>query len=188
MKKLFITVLFIILLSLQLFAIPCDSITPMNNRNYVPALVDMISNSQKNIKVLIYTARYYKKYKNSINDKIYNALIDATNRGVDVEIIIDVSTWNKGNTESNIVFTDWIKEQSKDKIKILYDPGIATSHNKIVLIDGYISIVGSMNWSYYALEINKEATVAVFSKSVYDEFMRYYDEVKLRSTKEPELK
>jgi len=188
MKKLFIPVLFIVLFSLQLCAVPCDSIVPMNNREFVPVLVDMINNSQKNIKVLIYTARYYEKYENSINDKIYNALIDATNRGVDVEIIIDVSTWNKGNTEKNIVFTDWIKEQSKGKIRILYDPGIATSHNKIVLIDGYISIVGSMNWSYYALEINKEASVAVFSKPVYNEFLRYYDEVKLRSTKEPELK
>ncbi|NIA23480.1 MAG: hypothetical protein GWP03_04920, partial [Proteobacteria bacterium] len=84
-------------------------------------------------------------------------------------------------------FAKWIEEKSKNKINILYDPGMITSHNKIILIDDYISVVGSMNWSYYALELNREASAAVFSKPVCRNFEQYFSEVRKRSLKKPEL-
>ncbi|MCD6246630.1 hypothetical protein J7J58_07030 [candidate division WOR-3 bacterium] len=187
MKKviLFFVITFVSLTSIN--ALPCDSIIPMNNREYTPKLINLINEAKDSINVLIFTARIYKKYSNSINDKIYDALLKAMDRGVKVTMILDVSSWNMSNTRKNIEFAKWIEEKSNNKINILYDPGMITSHNKIILIDNYISIVGSMNWSYYALELNREASVAVFSKSVYSDFERYFSEIRKRSLKEPEL-
>ncbi len=187
MKKLLLFLLIAFSSLSFLNALPCDSIIPMNNREYTPKLVQLINESKDSINVLIFTARIYKKYSNSINDKIYDALINAVNRGVKVTIILDVSSWNKGNTNKNIVFAKWIEGKTDNKITILYDPGMITSHNKIILIDDYISVVGSMNWSYYALQLNREASVAVFSKAVNKSFEKYFSEVRKRSLKQPEL-
>ncbi|NIA23606.1 MAG: hypothetical protein GWP03_05565, partial [Proteobacteria bacterium] len=80
MKKLilFFIVAFTFLSSVN--ALPCDSITPMNNREYTPELVSLINEAKDSINVLIFTARIYKKYSNSINDKIYDALLKAMDR------------------------------------------------------------------------------------------------------------
>ncbi|MEK7290856.1 MAG: phospholipase D-like domain-containing protein, partial [Planctomycetota bacterium] len=45
------------------------------------------------------------------------------------------------------------------------------THNKILVIDNYITIVGSTNWTYSALKKNHEASVLIKSRSVAESFL-----------------
>jgi len=108
MKKFLIC--FGILLSANLlFAYPAD-VTPIPNREYIPALHQALNNAQKSIKIFMFSARYYPQYKNDANSLILQDLIDAAQRGVNVEIILDASNWNRSNTLDNKQFADTLKK------------------------------------------------------------------------------
>jgi phosphatidylserine/phosphatidylglycerophosphate/cardiolipin synthase-like enzyme len=44
-----------------------------------------------------------------------------------------------------------------------------------MVIDGSVVLVGSMNWSEYALHKNREASVIIYSKEVAAEFEKIFD-------------
>jgi len=67
-------------------------------------------------------------------------------------------------------------------VKVYFDPPDVTSHDKMIIVDGKLSIVGSTNWSYYALERNNEASVLIHSEEVADYFIKYFEKVKELST------
>lgn len=161
-----------------LFAYPADVI-PIPNREYVPALHQALQSAEESIKVFMFSARYYPQYKNDANSLIINDLTSAALRGVNVEVILDASNWNRSNTLDNKQFADSLK---KCGVKVYFDPPDVTSHDKLIIIDGKITIVGSTNWSYYALERNNEASVLIYSEEVAKYFTKYFEKVKELST------
>lgn len=177
MRKVFY-MFFVLLFPLQIFAYPADVI-PIPNREYVPALHKALQSAEKSIKIIMFSARYYPQYKNDANSLILNDLINAAQRGVSVEVILDASNWNRSNTLDNKAFADTLK---KCGVKVYFDPPDVTSHNKLILVDGKITIVGSTNWSYYALERNNEASVLIYSQEVTEYFTKYFEKVKELST------
>jgi len=169
----------ILLLSIGfVYAFPADVI-PIPNREYVPALHSALKGAEKSIKIFMFSARYYPQYKNDANSLILNDIIEAAQRGVDVEVILDASNWNRSNTLDNKAFADTLR---KFGIKVYFDPPDVTSHDKLIIVDGKITIVGSTNWSYYALERNNEASVLIYSEEVADYFTKYFEKVKELST------
>jgi phosphatidylserine/phosphatidylglycerophosphate/cardiolipin synthase-like enzyme len=177
MKRLL--VVFTILFTFNLvYAYPADVI-PIPNREYVPALHKALQSAEKSIKIFMFSARYYPEYKNDANSLILNDLISAAQRGVSVEVILDASNWNRSNTLDNKEFADTLR---KCGIKVYFDPPDVTSHDKLIIVDGKITIVGSTNWSYYALERNNEASVLIYSPEVAEYFEKYFEKVKELST------
>ncbi len=163
----------------QLWAFPAD-VKPIPNREYVPALHEVLSQAKKTIYVFMFSARYYPQYRNDANSLILADLIKAAKRGVKVEVILDASNWNRSNTLDNKMFGDTL---AKCGVDVYYDPPDVTSHDKLVIVDGEITIVGSTNWSYYALERNNEASVLIKSRDVAEYFTKYFNKVKRLSTK-----
>ena len=51
------------------------------------------------------------------------------------------------------------------------------NHSKIFVIDEYITIIGSTNWTYSALRKNHEASVMIKSKSVAIAFERKLEKI-----------
>ncbi len=174
--------IFIILMlaSTPVFSFPVDDVVPIPDREYLPALHEALSSAKKSIHVLMFTARYYPRYPNDANAIILRDLIGAKKRGVDVKIILDASDWNAGNTYKNKLFGDSL---ARCGIEVYYDPIDVTSHDKLVIIDGYITIVGSTNWSYFAIAKNNEASVLIKSKPVAEYFEKYFQTVLRLSTK-----
>ncbi len=179
MRRLFGIILLLLFVG-AVYSYPADVI-PISNREYVPALHQALQSAQKTIKIFMFSARYYPQYKNDANSLILNAIIDARKRGVDVEVILDASNWNRSNTLDNKAFADTLK---KAGVKVYFDPPDVTSHDKLIIVDSYITIVGSTNWSYYALERNNEASVLIYSPEVAEYFEKYFEKVKELSTEE----
>lgn len=177
LKKLMVPIVLIGILN----AYPADDVIPIPNREYFKALHEALRNAQEKIYVLMFSARYYPEYPNDANSVILKDLIDAKKRGVEVKVILDASSWNLSNTYSNKMFADTLKAAG---VEVYWDPVDVTSHDKLVMIDGYITIVGSTNWSYYALERNNEASVLIKSKQVTEAFEKYFFDILKFSTAE----
>ncbi len=156
-------------------------IQPIFNREYVPALHEALQNATKSIHIFIFTFRYYPNYPNDANSVIIGDLIAAKQRGVDVKVIMDCSSWNRSNTLQNKMVGDSLK---KVGIEVYYDPVDITSHDKLVIVDDSLVFVGSHNWSYYALERNNEASVKVVSKEVARAYEEHFQTALRLSTRE----
>ena len=98
---------------------------------------------------------------------IVKDLIEAANRGVDVRIVAD-----EFQTEKAVI--DYLRSKGID---IKFDNPKRTTHSKLIIIDRKVVIVGSTNWSYYAVEQNHESNVIIVSDKIAEEFEEYFEEV-----------
>ena len=156
-------------------------VKPIYNREYLPALHEALQNAKKSINIAMFTFRYYPNYPNDANSVIISDLIAAKKRGVDVKVILDCSDWNRSNTLQNKMVGDSLK---KVGIDVYYDPVDVTTHDKLIIVDDSITIVGSHNWSYYALERNNEASVLIVSKELAKQYKEHFMDILRLSTKE----
>ncbi|MBI5778910.1 MAG: phospholipase D family protein [Planctomycetes bacterium] len=82
------------------------------------------------------------------SEPIAQALVDATRRGVLVEVILDKSQRSERYSQANMVY--------QANISTLIDARHAIAHNKIILLDSKVIITGSFNFSKNAEENNAE--------------------------------
>jgi hypothetical protein len=102
-------------------------------------------------------------------DELASSLIDAHERGVDVDVIID---------------DDWYSSSGSDYQDIL-DAGIdirgdergGLMHHKVMIIDGYIVVVGSYNWSASAEDSNDENLLVLKSTVIATEYLEEFDRI-----------
>ena len=66
---------------------------------------------------------------------------------------------------------------TRNGIKVYLDSENVTTHSKLIVVDGRYSIVGSTNWSYYALSKNNETNVLIDSEEVAKEYIKYFEEL-----------
>jgi len=101
-------------------------------------------------------------------------MADASDRGVDSKLIIDVTFDSPYDNDMNDGY--WVKELMKERsimIKTTEDCGINWMvHNKGVVIDDRVWI-GSMNWNS-SFQNNREIGVVLLSKDVSDVFASYF--------------
>jgi len=167
-----------------LFSYPASNVIPIPNREYLPMLHKVLTSAKKKIDVFMFEARYYPQYPDDPNAVIVKDLIDAHKRGVKVTVLLDASTWNVSNTIQNKQFGDTLRSAGVD---VWYDPPDVTSHDKLIIVDDSVVIVGSTNWSYYALERNNEVSVVIYSKEVAKALEKHFHDVLRLSTREPKM-
>lgn len=106
-------------------------------------------------------------------DMLADALIEAYNRGIDIDIIID---------------DGWLYSTGSDYQEIL-DVGIdikgdnrgGLMHHKVMIIDGYIVVTGSYNWSAAAEDSNDENIIILKSRVIAQKYMEEFDRLWLQT-------
>jgi phosphatidylserine/phosphatidylglycerophosphate/cardiolipin synthase-like enzyme len=84
---------------------------------------------------------------------IARALVDAGRRSVKVQVILDKSQRTEKYSEA-----DFLKNEA---IPTLIDAQHAIAHNKIMIIDGYLVLTGSFNFTKAAEENNAENLLVI---------------------------
>ncbi len=156
-------------------------ITPINNRDYFPAVHNLISNAQSEIHIIMYKMPYYVEHPEALSNCLVNDLIKAQKRDVSVNVILEAADWNFDNSETNLFTGNILKRYG---VNVYYEKPKTTSHNKLILIDGNLTVLGSTNWNHYALNLNNEAAVMIESDKIYAEYRAYWDEILSQSTPE----
>jgi len=163
----------------------------LSNKDYFPAVEEVFGQAKGSIWVMMYSARYYTQppqyarhythgegqpYSNT--NLLLEDLVGAVQRGVKVMVILDSSDWNKENTRKNRLFAQLLK---KGGVRVFFDDPQVTTHDKLILVDDDLTIVGSTNWTYYALEENNETSVLIKSGEVNRRYREYFLQVKKAS-------
>ena len=153
-----------------------DGVIIMNNRDYVPTLTELVDNAQKSVHAIIYQTGYYPDYPDGEPTYLQDALISASARGVKVQIIVDQSSWNPSSSMKNYEYAEYMRSKG---VEVYLDPPDITTHTKVVVIDSSITVVGSTNWSFYALAMNNECAVAVKSKDLAKVYEKFFSQLML---------
>ena len=151
-----------------------SKIAVINNRDYFPAVHQLIDQAQKSVKLVVFQARYYLAFPGSTTNVLLLDLAQAAQRGVDVTVIVDASTWNIPSSESNRLTVELLKSRG---VNVLYDNPEVTTHDKLLLIDDHYVVVGSTNWVHYALEKNTETNVIIDNPDIYQTFNQHFNDL-----------
>jgi len=159
MQRLFLSILFLFHLSPYSFANVLVCFTPPSKcGNFI---VEQIKEAKQSIYIQAY---------GFTSKKIIDALIEAKNRGVEIEIILDRSNFHK--KKQNV-----IKLLESNQIKIHQDKVAGIAHNKVMIIDNTVVITGSFNFTDNADQRNAENVIVLHDSSVAKQ---YYDNWKNR--------
>ena len=184
MKKIIVSILFFFLLSpfyLPLsYSLPTEDVQLVTDAQYFPTAKKMIQEAKRSIQVMMFEMGYYDEYPNSPSNLLIKELIHAKKRGVKVEVILEAREGEDQTTERNR-YTG--KILSKGGVEVIFDSLSTTTHAKVMVVDGQITLLGSTNWTYHALTKNHEVSVLIRSKEVAKEFIDYFNKVKSGSKK-----
>jgi len=152
------------------YSLTADEVIPLFDEEYYPEVHKVLINAKKSILCVMYMAKLDPKHSHGYEYQLVADLINAHKRGVNVLVIFDqnVKFWEKGKKREVI---EKKSEYAYDlllsnDVPVFYDSKNKVTHNKVLVIDKYITIVGSTNWTYGALRKNHEASVMIKSKSV----------------------
>lgn len=121
-------------------------------------LIYWINKANKSIHVMIYSFTL---------DEVANALIDAKNRDLDVKVVIEQKQADVKGSE--------FERLKKNGIKVRVDGNPALMHNKVTIIDGFIIIAGSYNYSSSAENRNDENLIVLFDKELASLYERRFE-------------
>lgn len=172
MKRLFSLLLISILLSLlsqtgHAFLRSTDEVRPLIREEYYGQTHQAIKNAKESINMVMYGILLGTGSSHPVNTLV-NDLIAAHRRGVEVKVILE-----KPRDESTIPNQKAYELLKEAGVKVRFDKEARVTHNKLIIVDRYITILGSHNWTYTALKVNNESSVLIKSRSVAESFLRY---------------
>jgi phosphatidylserine/phosphatidylglycerophosphate/cardiolipin synthase-like enzyme len=142
-----------------------DGIEVVNDREYFERVFELIDSADKSIHLVMFEIKYYDKYPDSEVNRLVEKLIKKNSEGVEVKIIVDQFLTDKRAVE--------ILE--KTGVNIKWDSTKLTTHNKLIIIDGRIVLIGSTNWSYYSFSKNHESNVIFHDRDSAKKFESYFE-------------
>jgi phosphatidylserine/phosphatidylglycerophosphate/cardiolipin synthase-like enzyme len=184
MKKIIVSVLFIFLLStlyLPLsFGLPAEDVQLVTDVQYFEVAKKLIQEAKHSVQVMMFEMGYYDKYPNTPSNLLIKELMNATKRGVKVEVILEVKEGEDRTAKRN---RHTGKILSEGGVEVIYDPLSKTTHAKLMVVDGQLTLLGSTNWTYYALTSNNEASVLIRSQELARAIIDYFNRVKATGSK-----
>jgi phosphatidylserine/phosphatidylglycerophosphate/cardiolipin synthase-like enzyme len=184
MKKVIFVLLFLFLLSTfrlpHAIGLPAEDVQLVMDVQYFQVAKKMIQEAKHSIQVMMFEMGYYDRNPNTPSNLLVRELINAKKRGVKVEVLLEVREGEDRTAKRN---RHTGKILSDGGVEVIYDSLFKTTHAKCMIVDGKLTLLGSTNWTYYALTNNNEASVLIRSKEVAKAFVDYFNQVKVTGSK-----
>jgi phosphatidylserine/phosphatidylglycerophosphate/cardiolipin synthase-like enzyme len=160
--------------------LPAEDVQLVTDAQYLQIAKKMIQEAKASIHVMMFEMGYYDRYPNTPSNLLIKELIEARKRGVKVEVILEVREGADRTAERN---RNTGKILSKGGVEVIYDPLSKTTHAKVMIVDSLLTLLGSTNWTYYALTNNHEVSALIRSKEMAKQLIDYFDRVKATGSK-----
>ena len=144
-----------------------NSQTLVVDNDYPTAAKDMIDKAENYIYLLQYMASYYPTSPEYPVSQLYQSLINAHNRGVDVKILLDNTPTDNANTKIYL-------ENNGLNVKI--DDDTVKLHSKLIITDDRV-LLGSTNWGHKSTTGNHEANLRINSTPIGEYFKSYFEDL-----------
>lgn len=125
------------------------------NGGCTDAIIAELGRAEKSIHVQAYSFT---------STPIAKALVEAKRRGVAVEVVLDKSQRNERYTSADFI--------AHAKIPTFIDDKHAIAHNKVIIIDGEVTITGSFNFSNAAEKSNAENLLILRSSELAERYLQ----------------
>jgi len=173
LRSIFLIIIVLAFLSGEISAYQVDA-EHVPSDKYFEITLNEINNAQKSIHVYMYIIAIYPNQPNSKSHQLVDALIEAKERGIGIQVVLD----------QNIDFldshsgSDWLSEGKSriayeylksNGIPVYFDDAHQYTHNKVIIIDEEITILGSTNWTKTSLTRNNETNILIRSKEFANE-------------------
>jgi phosphatidylserine/phosphatidylglycerophosphate/cardiolipin synthase-like enzyme len=112
-------------------------------------LIDWMDRANETIKIMVMLITH---------DELADALIEAQNRGIDVDIIIDDGWYFSSGSDYQRILDSGVDIRGDDRSGLM--------HHKVMIVDGYVVITGSHNWSDSAEDSNDENIIVLNSTGI----------------------
>ncbi|MEA2065484.1 MAG: phospholipase D-like domain-containing protein [Thermotogota bacterium] len=172
--KISLVIVAVIMLNTRIFSYPADSVRPLFNKEYDAEITSLIQEAEELILIVMYCIQPGENKYHPIH-KLLRKLIEAHQRGVEVEVILEIDDKGGYLNEQNVKAKEILESAG---IKVRFDSGGTVTHVKLIIIDGYTTVTGSHNWTYTAFALNNEASVVIESPEIAAEFYRYFRTVR----------
>ncbi len=156
----------------------------ISGTKYYPAVKEALAKAKKSISLAMFIIEL-SRYKEDLKaDQLIDGLIEAKQRGVDVEVILDqnvdfVQRRHTSDWEAKIRSVRAYKRLKDGGIKVYYDEPVRYTHAKTIVIDKRIVILGSTNWTESAFNKNVETNVLINSKGLAGDILSYFRTIKI---------
>lgn len=109
-------------------------------------LLSLLGSAKKSIKVAMFTFTH---------PKLIQALVDAHERGVDVEVVLDFDSSRQTSLQA-------FERFKREKMNVLVSQRDGLLHEKVAIIDNAILVAGSTNWTKAGFTANDETLCILF--------------------------
>lgn len=158
-------------------------VADISGNKYFPVVKEALAKAKESICLVMFTIELSAEKQNSKANQLINTIIEAKNRGVDVEVVLDqnvdfVQRKYQSDWEIKIKSTNACKRLKDAGIKVYYDDPVKYVHAKAVVIDKKTVILGSTNWTEAAFDRNIEVSALIESKDLAGEILNYFKTIK----------
>jgi phosphatidylserine/phosphatidylglycerophosphate/cardiolipin synthase-like enzyme len=127
--------------------------------DFTSTVAGLIDDARERVWVMVYVMRSSGDADDPVRHLI-TALERAHQRGCDVRVVLDASKkWRSDEIDQKHV--DASALLTSLGIPVLVDDLKTRSHSKVVLIDHDLAVIGSHNWTFSALRLNRELSLVV---------------------------
>ncbi len=156
----------------------------ISGTKYFPAVQETLSKAKKSISLVMYLIELSSHKENLKADQLVSSLIEAKQRGVDVEVILDqnvdfVQRRSKSEWEAKVKSMRAYKRLKEAGVKACYDEPARYTHAKAIIVDRNIVILGSTNWTESSLNKSNEINALIKSKGLAEEILSYIKTIKV---------
>ena len=148
----------------------------INDRDYFTVAKELVDRANESIYVIMYVMKYDADDPVDPANDLIRALRIAHDRGVEVAIILEGAEWVRPTNEPAY---NYFVEHG---MNVTWDPEGVTTHCKLIVIDRYIVLLGSHNWTESALSYNHETSVLIISREVAELEITYFNQVWAEAT------
>lgn len=147
---------------------PVDDVKFLWGEEQHTELHKALQKAKESIYVVMFNLRASGREHHPV-DILLQDLIDAHRREVQIEVILEDSLRTNNQTAYNLL--------SQNGIKVQFDSRKTLTHTKLVMIDNYLTFVGSGNWTYASFRINTDSTVMIKSEKIAQSFMPHIEAI-----------
>lgn len=148
-------------------------VQPVVNREYLPAVLDLIAAATNSVDVV-----QLEMHDDRAVQAVEAALAAAVQRGVRVRVLLD-----DGVDFNAAAIARLLALGAEAKL----DTPVKMTHSKLVVVDGRVVLLGSTNWTGNSMGNNNETNVRLVDPVVADAFARYFAALWADSAAEPDL-
>ncbi len=134
-----------------------ESEADSNSLQYIQSALRVIDGAEHQLTVVMYVVRYDDTGPVAA---LLQSVAHAHKRGVAVRVVLDQGRdWNTGEPDSKHKLAEkWLTDHG---VPVFLDELDRTTHAKVIVADGRTVILGSHNWTRYALAKNREWSLQV---------------------------